>query len=97
MHARIACWFYFLISMSNCAGGVLRGAGMSVAPMAIITGSWCVLRVIYIMLIARPMGSLPLVLWGYPITWLITFVLFLIILTRYDWVHYLDKKSALQA
>ena len=27
----------------------------------------------------------------------ITFVLFLIILTRYDWVHYLDKKSALQA
>ena len=79
MHARIACWFYFLIAMSNCSAGVLRGAGMSVTPMFIITGSWCVLRVLYLIFIARPAGVLDLVLWGYPITWLITFVLFLIV------------------
>ena len=93
-HARLVCWFYFLIAMSNCAGGVLRGAGMSVIPMFIITGSWCVLRVLYLLFIARPMGSLTAVLWGYPGTWLITFVLFLIVFARVDWLHYLDRKAA---
>lgn len=93
-HARLVCWFYFLIAMSNCAGGVLRGAGMSVIPMFIITGSWCVLRVLYLLFIARPMGSLPAVLWGYPGTWLITFVLFVIVFARVDWLHYLDRKAA---
>ena len=80
--------------MSNCAGGVLRGAGMSITPMFIITGSWCVLRVLYLIFIARPSGMLDLVLWGYPITWLITFVLFLIVFARVDWLHYLDRKAA---
>lgn len=93
-HARIACWFYFLIAMSNCAAGVLRGAGMSVTPMVIITGSWCVLRVLYLLFIARPSGSLAMVLWGYPLTWLITFVLFLIVFASVDWLHYLDRKAA---
>lgn len=93
-HARISCWFYFMIAMSNCAAGVLRGAGMSVAPMFIITGSWCVLRVLYLIFIARPSGSFAMVLWGYPMTWLITFVAFAIILLKFDWVHYLDKKAA---
>ena len=93
-HARIACWFYFMIAMSNCAAGVLRGAGMSITPMFIITGSWCVLRVLYLLFIARPSGSLAMVLWGYPITWLITFAAFAVILLRFDWAHYLDKKTA---
>jgi len=93
-HARIACWFYFLIAMSNCSAGVLRGAGMGVTPMLIITGNWCVLRVLYLIFIARPSGSLDMVLWGYPITWLITFVLFIIVFARVDWLHYLDRKAA---
>jgi len=97
LQARIACWFYFMIAMSNCSAGVLRGAGMSVTPMLIITGSWCVLRVLYLLFIARPSGSLTMVLWGYPITWLITFVLFAVILLRFDWVHYHDRKTAKEA
>ena len=97
MHARIACWFYFLIALSHCSTGVLRGAGMSVAPMAIITGSWCVLRVLYILLFARPTGSLPLVLWAYPITWAITFCLFLFVFAKVDWLHYLERKNPAKA
>jgi len=34
------------------------------------------------------------VLWGYPITWFITFVLFAVILIRFDWAHYHDRKTA---
>ena len=93
-HARIACWFYFLIAMSNCAAGVLRGAGISVIPMFIITGSWCVLRVLYLLFIARPAGSLALVLWGYPLTWLVSFVLFIVVFAKVDWLHHLDRKAA---
>ena len=62
--------------------------------MFIITGSWCVLRVLYLLFIARPSGSLAMVLWGYPITWLITFAAFAVILLRFDWAHYLDSKAA---
>ena len=35
---------------------------MSITPMFIITGSWCVLRVLYLLFIARPSGSLAMVL-----------------------------------
>lgn len=94
MQARIECWFYFLIAMSHSSAGVLRGAGLSVVPMMIITGVWCVLRVCYLLFIARPSGSLPMVLWGYPMTWLITFVLFGIFFLKFDWLHYLDRKAA---
>lgn len=93
LQARIECWFYFLIAMSHSSAGVLRGAGLSIVPMLIITGVWCGLRVCYLLFIARPSGSLPMVLWGYPLTWLITFVLFAFFFIKFDWLHYLDRKA----
>ena len=94
MQARIEGWFYFLIAMSHSSAGVLRGAGLSIVPMFIITGSWCVLRVLYLLFIARPAGSLALVLWGYPLTWLVSFVLFIVVFAKVDWLHHLDRKAA---
>lgn len=93
LQARIEGWFYFLIAMSHSSAGVLRGAGLSIVPMIIITSVWCVLRVLYLLFIARPSGSLAMVLWGYPMTWLITFVLFGIFFLKSDWLHHLDRKA----
>ncbi len=93
-HVHISCWFYCLLAMSNCSAGVLRGAGMSIAPMFIITGNWCVLRVLYLLFIVRPMGSLPAILWAYPMTWMISSLMFVIVFAKSDWLHYLEKKAA---
>ena len=38
--------------------------------------------------------ELETVLMSYPMTWLITFVLFGIFFLKFDWLHYLDRKAA---
>ena len=54
---------------------------------------WCVIRVSYIMLVARASGDIQMVFWAYPITWALSSVAFLIYFLRGDWLHYLERKE----
>ena len=69
LQARTVTLFYFLLAFSHSVAGILRGAGRAVVPMLVMLVCWCVIRVSYIMLIARASGDIQMVFWAYPLTW----------------------------
>ena len=94
LQARTVTLFYFLLAFSHSVAGVMRGAGRAVVPMLVMLVCWCIIRVSYIMLVARAAGDIQMVFWAYPITWALSSVAFLIYFVRGDWTHYLEKKEA---
>ena len=61
LQARTVTLFYFLLAFSHSVAGILRGAGRAVVPMLVMLVCWCVIRVSYIMLIARASGDIQMV------------------------------------
>lgn len=91
---RVESMGYLLVAFSHMMAGVLRGVGLTKVPMFVMIGCWCVLRMVWIALVARPAGSLTLVLWGYPLTWLASAVIMFIYIWKVDWIHYYEKHLA---
>ena len=91
LHSRTICLFFFLLSFSHCAAGILRGAGKSAVPMYTMLLCWCVLRVSYITVAIPFANQLQTVSWAYPITWSCSSVIFLIYLLKADWIHTFDR------
>ncbi len=73
----IAPWFvsFFPIELLS---GAIRGAGKSLIPTIIMIFGVCVLRIIWIFLASALIPTLGGVLAAYPITWVLTSVLFII-------------------
>lgn len=94
LQARTGTLFYFLLAFSHAVSGVMRGAGRAVVPMVVMLICWCLIRVSYIMLIARASSNIRLIFWAYPITWSLSSLFFLIYYLKADWPHYLDRASA---
>ena len=93
LQSRTVTLFYFLMACSHAMAAVMRGAGRAVVPMTVMLVCWCLIRVSYIMLIARGSGNIQMVFWAYPITWTLSTICFVIYYNRADWPHYLEKKS----
>ena len=93
LQARTVTLFYFLLAFSHSVAGVMRGAGRAIVPMLVMLVCWCVIRVSYIMLVARASGNIQMVFWAYPITWALSSAAFLIYFLRGDWLHYLERKE----
>ncbi len=91
--ARVAPLFYFLLSFSHCVAGVLRGAGKATVPMFTMLAVWCVGRVSYITVALQFINSIAVVFWAYPLTWLISSVIFLIYFLKVDWIHNFEKSE----
>lgn len=94
LQARTVTLFYFLLAFSHSVAGILRGAGRAVVPMLVMLVCWCVIRVSYIMLIARASGDIQMVFWAYPLTWSLSSAAFLLYYLRTDWQHSLDRCAA---
>ena len=94
LQARTVTLFYFLLAFSHSVAGVMRGAGRAIVPMLVMLVCWCVIRVSYIMLVARASGDIQMVFWAYPLTWALSSVAFLIYFVRGDWPHYLERKES---
>ena len=62
--------------------------------MLVMLVCWCVIRVSYIMLVARASADIQMVFWAYPLTWALSSVAFLISFVRGDWPHYLERKES---
>lgn len=78
MRARIICLFYFLLALSHCLSGVLRGAGKTNIPMIVMLVSWCLIRIAYITITVKIIPDIRVVYWAYPLTWFISSAAFLI-------------------
>ena len=94
-HMRTICLFYFLMSFSHCAVSVLRGAGRAAVPMYTMLFFWCFVRIGYITMALKFVNRLEMVSLAYPITWVLSSIVFLIYLWKADWVH--GKKSGITA
>ena len=83
--------FYCLLAFAHSVAAVCRGAGKAFVPMFIMLAIWCVLRIAYIVTVTHFFHRLDLVYWAYPLTWLISSIIYLIYFIKSDWVHGLDK------
>lgn len=64
--------------------GTVRGAGRSLVPMIITVFGVCMLRLVWLFVAVTRNTTLNMVMASYPITWIITSVLF--------WIYYLSGK-----
>ena len=89
--ARTVSIFYCLLAFSHSIAAVCRGAGRAVVPMMIMLSVWCVIRIIYIMLVVHFIGEIGYIYWAYPLTWAISSTIYLIYYLRSDWVHGFER------
>ncbi len=85
--ARTVALFYCLLAFSHSVAAVCRGAGKAFVPMCVMLSVWCVVRILYIIIVMRLTGEIRYIYWAYPLTWGISSVIYLIYYLRSDWVH----------
>lgn len=85
--ARTVALFYCLLAFSHSVAAVCRGAGKAFVPMCVMLSVWCVVRILYIVIVMRLTGEIRYIYWAYPLTWGISSVIYLIYYLRSDWVH----------
>lgn len=91
--ARTESLFFCLLALNHCLAGVLRGAGKTTVPMAVMLSSWCLLRITYITVIVRIIPVVNVIFWAYPLTWSVSAVIFLIYYFKADWIHNFAKEA----
>ena len=84
-HAKVTALFFFLLALSHCAAGVLRGCGKAFVPMMTMLAFWCGVRVVYVTSILKIIPQFQMISWAYPLTWSLSSVVFMIVLLRMDW------------
>ncbi|MDO4547529.1 MAG: MATE family efflux transporter [Clostridia bacterium] len=78
--------YYFTYVAIEILSGAMRGAGEALKPMILTCFGICVLRVSWV-LVAVPFNpSVEMVALSYPITWVVTSVLFIIYYLRGNWL-----------
>lgn len=89
--------FYCLLSLNHCLAGILRGAGKTKIPMAVMLSSWCLLRITYITVIIHFIPVVNVIFWAYPLTWSVSAVIFVIYYFKADWIHYFEKEAVTES
>ena len=84
-HAKVTALFFFLLALSHCAAGVLRGCGKAFIPMITMLAFWCGIRVIYVTSILKIVPQFQMISWAYPLTWSLSSIVFMIVLLKMDW------------
>jgi Na+-driven multidrug efflux pump len=85
--AQIASKFLFAVALSHTMAGIFRGAGKSIVPMAVMLSIWCIFRVLYIKLALSYLMDIRLVFWAYPITWMMSSIIFLVYYFTSGWMQ----------
>ena len=67
--ARTVALFYCLLAFSHSVAAVCRGAGKAFVPMCVMLSVWCVVRILYIIIVMRLTGEIRYIYWAYPLTW----------------------------
>ena len=80
--ARVCCLFYCVLGFSHISSAVLRGIDKLVTPTVIMMVCCCAVRVASVLTIGQIWHHVELSYWLYPVTWTLSSVLFIIILTK---------------
>ena len=79
--------FYETYICVEILSGTVRGAGAALAPALITLFGVCVLRVAWILVVLPIYHTLDIVLYSYPITWILTSILFIIYYLKGPWLE----------
>ena len=82
--------FFFALAFAHSVSAVMRGAGRAKMPMYTMLLCWCIIRVTYITVAVKFFPVIETVYWAYPITWLLSCMIFLIYYLKGDWLHTYD-------
>ena len=93
-HMQVIAPFFCLAAFSHCIAAIMRGAGKPTVPMFTMLACWCLFRVAYISVAVKLVNQLTTVSFAYPITWILSSVVFLIYYLKADWIHNFDRMEA---
>lgn len=82
--ARTCGLFFMFVGYSHISSAVCRGLGKPAAPMIIMLVCWCAVRVGVLFTIGQIYHNILLAYWVYPITWLLSSVVFFLCIRRYE-------------
>lgn len=91
-HVRVISLFFFLLALTHCSAGVLRGCGKAFIPMATMLAFWCGVRVTYVTLSLMVIPEFRMISWAYPLTWCLSAVVLFTIVMRMDWTKAFGRK-----
>lgn len=89
---RLVSPFYLLHSAIQVYSGTLRGVGDSRSVMVIMLSSFVVFRQIYLYLAYRFIGTVTAIGLGYPMGWVVCFIIFLFYYYRSGWMGRIMKE-----
>lgn len=78
--------FYIVLPINQVINGVLRGAGRSAVPMYVMIFSFVFLRQIYLFLITKVTSDIVYVFLGWPTTWVVCSLIFIIYFFKVQWL-----------
>ena len=69
--------WYIIFVFIEILSGSLRGIGDVIVPMILTMCGVCLLRVLWIVGALRIQPTIPVIIFSYPVTWIITSILFI--------------------
>lgn len=78
---------YVFLAVAQGLCGVVRGAGLSMVPMVVLVGNFCVLRMIWIAIAMPLLHDIIVVFLGYSLTWATAAICMLIYVKKVDWIN----------
>ncbi len=83
--------FYWSLSIVHVLTNMFRGAGCAIAPTVIMVGNMCIVRMIWVNILALLTNDLQMVLSGYPISWITALLCSIIFAWKGNWLRRYDK------
>lgn len=84
---------YWLFGVNEVFGGALRGVGRSMVPMLVTLICMSGFRVLWIYGILPFKSTFDFMLLAYPLSWIITFLAYIIYMKKVDWLPVAEKSE----
>ena len=84
---KMICPFYFLYPLIEILSGAMRGAGEVLLPTLMTLAGVCVFRTLWVYLLLPLFPSMSVIVYSYPISWLLTTTMFLIYYKKGNWMR----------
>ncbi len=84
---------YFTFVFIEILSGAIRGAGEALQPMLITCFGVCGLRILWILFAVPLNHTMQMVAMNYPVTWVVTAIVFIVYYLRMNWLRRSIKRS----
>lgn len=78
--------FFVTYVGSDILSGAIRGTGEAFKPMMLTMFGTCILRIVWIFTAVRVNHTIEMVMWSYPMTWIVTTSMFIVYYLRGKWL-----------